>query len=118
MSQRGGSVTGRCALRRARLQPHGAGRRSGFPAGAGADAGGAEPHCCGPGGVLITRTPCSPSQLPNKQTLNVALLGALSAQLPLPEELWLASLRAAFDETFFEGKQKSVSDWPSWRKAK
>ena len=43
MSQRGGSVTGDVRFGDARLQPDGAGGRSGFPAGARADAGGAAP---------------------------------------------------------------------------
>jgi indolepyruvate ferredoxin oxidoreductase beta subunit len=45
--------------------------------------------------------------LPSKKTLNVALLGALSAHLPMAEEQWLASLRAGFDEAFFEGNRKA-----------
>ena len=47
------------------------------------------------------------SQLPNKKTLNVALLGALSAHLPMAEEQWLTALRAGFAETFFEGNRKA-----------
>ena len=46
-------------------------------------------------------------QLPNKKTLNVALLGALSAHLPMAEEQWLAALRAGFAENFFEGNRKA-----------
>ena len=55
MSQRGGSVTGDVRFGDAGVQPDGAERRGGFPAGAGADAGrAATGTCCGPGGVLIT----------------------------------------------------------------
>jgi indolepyruvate ferredoxin oxidoreductase beta subunit len=57
--------------------------------------------------VLITPDAVCAEQLPNKKTLNVALLGALSAHLPMAEEQWLASLRAGFAETFFEGNQKA-----------
>ena len=56
-------------------------------------------------GVLITPDAVSLSQLPNRKTLNVALLGALSAHLPMPEEQWLASLREGFAENFFEGNR-------------
>ena len=45
--------------------------------------------------------------MPNKKTLNVALLGALSAHLPMAEEQWLDSLRSGFAETFFEGNRKA-----------
>jgi len=64
-------------------------------------------HLLRPGGVLITPEAVSLEALPHKRTLNVALLGALSAHLPLSEELWLTSLRAAFDEAFFEGNRKA-----------
>jgi len=57
------------------------------------------------GGVLITPDAVKTEALPHKRTLNVALLGALSAHLPMSEELWLASLRDGFDESFFEGNQ-------------
>jgi hypothetical protein len=32
---------------------------------------------------------------------------ALSAQLPMPVDLWLSALRAAFDESFSEGNRKA-----------
>ena len=60
-----------------------------------------------PGGVLITPEAVDSARLPHKRTLNVALLGALSARLPIPEELWLAALRAGFDESFFEGNRQA-----------
>jgi hypothetical protein len=37
----------------------------------------------------------------------VALLGALSAHLPMAEEQWLASLRSGFADTFFEGNRNA-----------
>jgi len=60
-----------------------------------------------PGGVLITPDAVNADLLPHKRTLNVALLGALSARLPMSEELWLTALRAGFDESFFEGNRKA-----------
>jgi indolepyruvate ferredoxin oxidoreductase beta subunit len=56
---------------------------------------------------LITPDAVNPEQLPHKRTLNVALLGALSAHLPMQEELWLEALREAFDPSFFEANQKA-----------
>ena len=59
------------------------------------------------GGVLITPDAIKADALPHKRTLNVALLGALSAHLPMPEDLWLDSLRSSFEDTFFEGNKKA-----------
>jgi indolepyruvate ferredoxin oxidoreductase, beta subunit len=60
-----------------------------------------------PGGVLITPDAVDAQALPHKRTLNVALLGALSAHLPMAEDLWLTSLRTGFDEAFFEGNKQA-----------
>ena len=60
-----------------------------------------------PGGLIITPDAVNAAELPHKRTLNVALLGALSAHLPMPEELWLSALRAGFDESFFEANKKA-----------
>jgi indolepyruvate ferredoxin oxidoreductase beta subunit len=57
------------------------------------------------GGVLIAPDAVRLDALPHKRTLNVALLGALSARLPMREDLWLAALRAAFAESFFAGNK-------------
>jgi indolepyruvate ferredoxin oxidoreductase, beta subunit len=64
-------------------------------------------HLLRAGGVLITPEAIKVDLLPHKKTLNVALLGALSAHLPMPEELWLSALRSSFEETFFDGNQKA-----------
>ena len=58
-------------------------------------------HYLKPGGMLITPDAVKAGQLPNKKTLNVALLGALSAHLPLPEAEWLEALREGFPAEFF-----------------
>jgi indolepyruvate ferredoxin oxidoreductase beta subunit len=66
-----------------------------------------EPHryWLKPGGVLITPDAVDPAQLPNRKSLNVALLGALSAHLPVPEACWWEALHAAFPESFFAANQ-------------
>lgn len=51
-----------------------------------------------PGGVLIHPDLVPERQLPNKRSLNVALLGALSHYLSLPEPALLAAVRAALPE--------------------
>ncbi len=60
-----------------------------------------------PGGRLITPDAIDPKTLANRKSLNVALLGALSAHLPLPEMEWLESLRGAFHPDFFEHNRQA-----------
>ncbi|BDG09518.1 2-oxoacid:acceptor oxidoreductase family protein [Anaeromyxobacter paludicola] len=50
------------------------------------------------GGVLLAPDLVPEDQLANKRSLNVALLGALSAHLDLPEALFLEAVRAALPE--------------------
>ena len=64
-------------------------------------------HLLRPGGVLITPDAVDPASLPHRRTLNVALLGALSAHLPLSEELWLDALREGFPATFFDANRQA-----------
>jgi indolepyruvate ferredoxin oxidoreductase beta subunit len=66
-------------------------------------------HYLKPGGKLITPDAVSADALPNKKALNVALLGALSAHLPLPEAEWIESLRASFPESFFEANSAAFA---------
>jgi indolepyruvate ferredoxin oxidoreductase, beta subunit len=67
------------------------------------------------GGVLIPPDAVDEARLQNRKSLNVALLGALAARLELPEEHWLAAIRAALperlhqvNETAFRLGQESV----------
>ncbi len=107
MSQRGGSVTGDVRFGEQVFSPM-------VPSGEADFLLVLEPtqvepnrHVLRPGGVLITPDAVEAQALPHKRTLNVALLGALSAHLPMAEELWLTSLRTAFDEAFFGGNKKA-----------
>ena len=50
------------------------------------------------GGVLLAPDLIPDADLPNKRSLNVALLGALSRYLDLPPEALLAAMRAALPE--------------------
>jgi indolepyruvate ferredoxin oxidoreductase beta subunit len=52
----------------------------------------------GPGGILLAPDVIPEGQLPNKRSLNVALLGALSHYLDLPVEVMLEAVMAAFPE--------------------
>ena len=51
-----------------------------------------------PGGVLIHSGLLDEARLPNKRSLNVALLGVLARQLDLADNLWHAAIRAALPE--------------------
>jgi indolepyruvate ferredoxin oxidoreductase beta subunit len=47
-----------------------------------------------PGGVLITPDLIDPATLANRKSFNVALLGALSMHLEIPETQWRAAIHA------------------------
>jgi indolepyruvate ferredoxin oxidoreductase beta subunit len=51
-----------------------------------------------PGGVLLEPGLIPEGELGNRRSLNVALLGALSRHLDLPEEAFTAAVRAALPE--------------------
>ena len=51
-----------------------------------------------PGGVLLAPDMIPEADLPNKRSLNVALLGALSFHLDLPADALLAAVEAALPE--------------------
>jgi len=51
-----------------------------------------------PGGLLLGPDLVPESELPNRRSLNVALLGALSRHLPFPAETLLAAVKAALPE--------------------
>jgi len=59
------------------------------------------------GGVLLRPEIIDENALPNKKSLNVAMLGALSVLLPLPEAVWLEALRDAFAPDFFPANEKA-----------
>jgi indolepyruvate ferredoxin oxidoreductase beta subunit len=64
-------------------------------------------HTLRAGGLLITPDAVDLEKLTNKKSLNVALLGALSAHLPMPEKDWLESLRGAFPPEFFPHNEQA-----------
>jgi indolepyruvate ferredoxin oxidoreductase beta subunit len=68
------------------------------------------------GGVLVPPDFVDEKTLPNRKSLNVALLGALSRHLDLPEALWLDAVRAALppqlhavnEKAFQIGREKAA----------
>jgi indolepyruvate ferredoxin oxidoreductase beta subunit len=107
MSQRGGSVTGDVRFGEKVFSPM-------VPSGEADFLLVLEPtqvvphrHMLRDEGVLIAPDAVDPAHLPHKKTLNVALLGALSAHLPMAEAAWLEALRAGFDPKFFEANKQA-----------
>jgi indolepyruvate ferredoxin oxidoreductase, beta subunit len=54
------------------------------------------------GGILIHPGLIDPAALPSKRSLNVALVGALSSRLSIPEGHWLAAIRSSLSEHLHE----------------
>jgi hypothetical protein len=51
----------------------------------------------------------APGALKNKKSLNVALLGALSSHLEIPEEHWLAAVQANLAEKLHKANEQSFA---------
>jgi indolepyruvate ferredoxin oxidoreductase, beta subunit len=98
MSQRGGSVTSDVRFGREVLSPMVPAGEADFLVVLSPDQVENNRGSLRPGGVLIRSDLIDPKKLPNLKSLNVALLGALSHHLELPEETWLASIRAVLPE--------------------
>lgn len=59
------------------------------------------------GGVLIEPALIDEEKLANKKSLNVALLGALSAHLEFSPELWMEAIRANLPEKLHEANAQA-----------
>jgi indolepyruvate ferredoxin oxidoreductase beta subunit len=64
-------------------------------------------HLLRPEGLTIAPSVIDAALLPQKKMLNVALLGALSAYLPMTEQAWLEAVGSAFAPQFFEGNRQA-----------
>ncbi|HEX9291771.1 MAG TPA: indolepyruvate oxidoreductase subunit beta [Anaeromyxobacteraceae bacterium] len=62
-----------------------------------------------PGGVLIPPDFVVEAALPNKRSLNVALLGALSHRLAIPPDAFLAAIKAALPERLHELNERAFA---------
>ena len=59
------------------------------------------------GGLVFGPDLVDEGALPNRRSLNVALLGALSHHLDIPEALWLEALHASLPERLHEVNEKA-----------
>jgi indolepyruvate ferredoxin oxidoreductase beta subunit len=94
MSQRGGSVTSDVRFGEEVLSPMVPTGEADFLVAVAADQVESNRHQLRPGGVLLTAERIDETALANRRSLNVALLGALSVHLPIPEADWLEAVRA------------------------
>jgi len=60
-----------------------------------------------PGGVLIAPDLIDPATLSNRKSFNIALLGALSAHLPISEETWHAAIHACLPEKLHAANEQA-----------
>jgi indolepyruvate ferredoxin oxidoreductase, beta subunit len=109
MSQRGGSVTSDVRFGKEVFSPM-------IPEGEAdvlvvLEATQVEPnqHQLREGGITILPTAVDESQLENKKSLNVALLGALSVHLDIPEQCWLDALHANLAEKLHAMNDKAFA---------
>ena len=62
-----------------------------------------------PGGILISPDQVSENVLPNRRSLNVALLGLLSTHLEIREADWLAAIQANLPEKVHEANAQAFA---------
>jgi indolepyruvate ferredoxin oxidoreductase, beta subunit len=63
----------------------------------------------GKGGVLVEPSQIDEASLPNKKSMNVALLGVLSRHLPFTAEAWAAALKRNLPEKLHEANLEAFS---------
>ena len=103
MSQRGGSVASDVRIGDEVLSPMVPPGEADFMVVLSSDQVEPNKHQLRAGGMLITPEMVDESALQNKRSLNVALLGILSAHLPMvPECRWLEALKAGLPEKILE----------------
>jgi indolepyruvate ferredoxin oxidoreductase, beta subunit len=98
MSQRGGSVTSDVRYGEKVLSPMVTRGEADFLVVLDPDQAEVNRPLLRPGGLLIGPDFVDENALQNRKSLNVALLGALSHHLDIPEGAWLEAVRAAIPE--------------------
>jgi len=107
MSQRGGSVTSDVRYGEKVLSPMVPRGEADFLVALDQDQVEVTRPVLRPGGVVIGPDFVDEKALTNKKSLNVALLGALSHHLAIPEEHWMAAVKAALPERLHEVNEKA-----------
>jgi indolepyruvate ferredoxin oxidoreductase beta subunit len=107
MSQRGGSVTSDIRFGESVLSPMVSPGQADFLLVLEPTQVDPNRHMLKPGGILVTPDAVNADALPNKKSLNVALLGALSVHLPVREQHWLEALREGFAADLFEQNRQA-----------
>ena len=102
MSQRGGSVASDVRFGGEVLSPMVPTGEADFLVLVDAEQFGPNENLLRPGGILIHPGLIDPAAIASRRSLNVALVGALSAWLSIPEEHWLAAVRASLSERLHE----------------
>ena len=98
MSQRGGSVSSDVRFGKQVLSPMVPTGEADFLIVLTADQLEPNRHVLREGGTILLPDRVDAAKLLNRKSLNVALLGILSRQLAIPEEHWLAAIRANLAE--------------------
>jgi indolepyruvate ferredoxin oxidoreductase beta subunit len=107
MSQRGGSVTSDVRFGDEVLSPMVPQGEADFLVVLSADQVENNLQVLRKGGILIPPDFVPESSLPNRRSLNVALLGALSHHLDLPVPIWLDAIRSALPKRLHDVNEKA-----------
>jgi indolepyruvate ferredoxin oxidoreductase beta subunit len=97
MSQRGGSVTSDVRFGKKVYSPMVSPGQADLLLVLAADQVEVNRHSLRLGGVLITPGAIDETQLANKRSLNIAILGVLSRHVPIAAEHWIAAIKSNFD---------------------
>ncbi len=107
MSQRGGAITSDLRYGEKVFSPMIPVGEADFLVVLGDDQIETNQHHLKEGGVLVKPSDFDVSQLENKRTLNVALLGALSNHMDFPVEQWLDAVRRQLPERLHAVNEKA-----------
>jgi len=107
MSQRGGSVSSDVRFGERVFSPMVPEGEADFLLVIAADQVAVNAAALGKGGVLIEPAQIDESSLPNKKSVNVALLGVLSLHLPFSIEAWTEALKRNLPEKLHEANMVS-----------
>ncbi len=109
MSQRGGSVTSDVRFGKQVFSPMVPRGEADFLVVLSEDQLENNRACLREGGLLITPASLDGRELPHRRSMNVALLGALSRQLGLPEEAWAGAVAANLAPKLHEVNQQAFA---------